>query len=117
MLQAIPDGACCRVSHDAGGAEILSSWLNHYSLSSQRCGCCPAESIFRRKCPQTGFYRWMMHWTGWLGAVCGTSWQGNNFERHAIAWGRALGRKRWLSLIHWVNLPGRFDEGGHGDCP
>ena len=43
------------VSHDTGGAEILSSWLNNnnYSVSVVTAG--PAEKIFRNKCPNAEF--------------------------------------------------------------
>jgi len=114
--KVIPDGAVAVVSHDAGGAEILSSWLNR-----ARCPACvvvagPAESIFRRKCSQAEFLSLDEALTKSSWVLCGTGWQ-SNFERHAIARARALGKKTVAFLDHWVNYRERFDEGGRSVMP
>lgn len=104
------------VSHDAGGAEILSSWLNRAHCPACVVVAGSAESIFRRKCPQAEFLSLdeALARSSWV--LCGTGWQGN-FERHAIARGRALGKKTVAFLDHWVNYRERFEEGGHSVLP
>lgn len=104
------------VSHDAGGAKILSAWLNRADCPASVVVAGPAESIFRRKCPQAEFLSLdeALNRSNWV--LCGTGWQ-SNFERHAIARGRALGKKTVAFLDHWVNYRERFDEGGHSVLP
>lgn len=104
------------VSHDAGGAEILSSWLNRAHCPASVVVAGPAESIFRRKCPQAEFLSLdeALKRSSWV--LCGTGWQ-SNFERHAIARARALGKKTVAFLDHWVNYRERFDEGGRSVHP
>jgi hypothetical protein len=104
------------VSHDAGGAEILSSWVNraHCPVSIVAAG--PAEGIFRRKCAQSEFLTLeaALLKSSWV--LCGTGWQ-SSFERHAISVGRALGKKTVAFLDHWVNYRERFEEGGDSILP
>lgn len=104
------------VSHDAGGAEILSSWLNRAHCPATAVVSGPAESIFRRKCPQVKFLSLneALAKCSWL--LCGTGWQ-SNFERLALARARALGKKTVAFLDHWVNYRERFDEGGYSLMP
>lgn len=104
------------VSHDAGGAEILSSWLNRAHCPASVVVAGPAESIFRRKCPQAKFLSLgeALNRSSWV--LCGTGWQ-SNFERHAIVRGRALGKKTVAFLDHWVNYRERFDEFGSSVLP
>ncbi len=104
------------VSHDAGGAEILSSWLNRAHCPTSVVVAGPAESIFRRKCPQAEFLSLdeALNRSSWV--LCGTGWQ-SNFERHAIARARDLGKKTVAFLDHWVNYRERFDEGGRSVLP
>jgi len=104
------------VSHDAGGAEILSSWLNRSHCLASVVVAGPAEAIFRRKCPQAEFLPLdeAMAKSAWL--LCGTGWQ-SSFERKAIARGRELGKKTVAFLDHWVNYRERFDESGSSVLP
>ena len=99
------------VSHDAGGAEILSSWLSRAQRPASVVAVGPAESIFRRKCPQAEFLSLDEALAKSTWVLCGTGWQ-SSFERQAIARGRALGKKTVAFLDHWVNYRERFDEGG-----
>ncbi len=99
------------VSHDAGGAEILSSWLNRAHCPARVVAAGPAEAIFRLKCPQAEFISLdtALEKCAWL--LCGTGWQ-SSFERNAIAHGRANGKKTVAFLDHWVNYRVRFEEDG-----
>ncbi len=104
------------VSHDAGGAEILSSWLNRAHCLASVVVAGPAKAIFRRKCPQAEFLPLDVALGKSTWVLCGTGWQ-SSFERQAIARGRALGKKTVAFLDHWVNYRERFDEAGHSVLP
>lgn len=104
------------VSHDAGGAEILSSWLNRIDYSASVVAAGPAEVIFRRKCPQAEFLALDAALAKSTWVLCGTGWQ-SSFERQAIARGRALGKRTVAFLDHWVNYRERFDEAGLSVLP
>lgn len=104
------------VSHDAGGAEILSSWMNRDFCRASVVVAGPAEAIFRRKCPQAEFLPLEEALTKCSWVLCGTGWQ-SGFERQAIAWGRAMGKKTVAFLDHWVNYRERFDEAGRSVLP
>ena len=104
------------VSHDAGGAEILSSWLSRAHCQASVVAAGPAESIFRRKCPQAEFLSLEDALAKSTWVLCGTGWQ-SSFERQAIARARNLGKKTVAFLDHWVNYRERFDEGGRSVLP
>lgn len=98
------------VSHDAGGAEILSSW----ALRCNEPYCLvldgPAVGIFQRKlgeCELTSLDD-AVHQSDWL--LCGTSWA-SSLERNAIMKGRMTGKKVIAYLDHWVNYRERFQCG------
>lgn len=104
------------VCHDAGGAEILSSWLTRAHCRASVVVAGPAETIFMRKCPQAEFMTLEAALAKCTWVLCGTGWQ-SSFERQAIALGRALGKKTVAFLDHWVNYLERFEEDGHSICP
>ena len=104
------------VCHDAGGAEILSSWLNRSYCSASIVVAGPAEAIFRRKCPEAEFLELEASLTKSEWILCGTGWQ-SNFERKAISRGRALAKKTVAFLDHWVNYRERFHEDGRSVLP
>jgi len=95
------------VSHDAGGAEILSSW----ALRCNEPYCLvldgPAVGIFKRKlgnCVLTSLDDAVCQ-SDWL--LCGTSWA-SDLERNAIMKARLAGKKVVVFLDHWVNYRKRF---------
>jgi len=99
------------VSHDAGGAEILSSWL----FRNQELYCLvldgPAVAIFQRKlgvCEIMSLAQ-AIKMCDWV--LCGTSWQ-SSLEKHAISQAKASGKKVIAFLDHWVNYPARFQLEG-----
>ena len=104
------------VSHDSGGAEILSSWLRRNNCAASVVAKGPAKKIFKRKCPNIEFVNLdqALIKSTWL--LCGTGWQ-SNFERLAIAKARDLGIKTVAFLDHWVNYLERFKEHGHFILP
>jgi hypothetical protein len=97
------------VSHDAGGAEILSSWLLR---SDDLCSVVldgPAIRIFDRKCfgAERLTLAGALEKCDWV--LCGTGWA-SNLERQAIKLGRQQGKKTVAFLDHWVNYKERFEE-------
>jgi hypothetical protein len=99
------------VCHDAGGAEIISSWLNRAKCTASVVVAGPAEAIFKRKCPHAEFLPLVNAIVKSTWILCGTGWQ-SSFERRAIALGLALGKKTVAFLDHWVNYRERFEEEG-----
>lgn len=99
------------VSHDAGGAEILSSWLlrspDQYCLVLDG----PARAIFQRKLGDHKItsLREAINICDWV--LCGTSWQ-SNLERQTIALAKTAGKRVVSFLDHWVNYKERFQEQG-----
>lgn len=99
------------VSHDAGGAEILSSWARR--RSDQKYGFIlegPAVSIFRKKLP----YIEILSRAVLLDlppsvemVVTGTGW-GSDLEAEAISLSRRQQKKVASFLDHWAKFPERF---------
>jgi len=95
------------VCHDAGGAEILSSWAKLQSEEFCRVTEGPACKIFDQKLG-TGKsleLEQAIHNSDWL--LCGTSWQ-SDLERRAVSLGRQSGKKVISYIDHWVNYTERF---------
>jgi hypothetical protein len=99
------------VSHDAGGAEILSSWLRRCSESYCLVLDGPAKDIFQRKLGDCRIIPLAeaIKQSDWV--LCGTSWQ-SNLERQAIGQAKVAGKKVVAFLDHWVNFEERFQEQG-----
>ncbi len=97
------------VSHDAGGAEILSSWLVRCSESYCLVLDGPAKAIFQRKLGANKItpLSEAIGQCDWV--LCGTSWQ-SNVERRAIALAKSEGKTVVAFLDHWVNYSERFQE-------
>ena len=104
------------VSHDSGGAEILSSWLNHNYCNAHVVAKGPAKKIFKSKCAQVKFLELndALNRSSWL--LAGTGWQ-TNFEIQAISKARKLGIKTVAFLDHWVNYRERFKFNGSEILP
>lgn len=95
------------VCHDAGGAEILSSWAKLQSEEFCRVTEGPARKIFDRKLgiSESLELEQAIQQSDWL--LCGTSWQ-SDLERRAVSLGRKSGKKVISFIDHWVNYPERF---------
>ena len=106
----------CIVSHDAGGAEILSSYVRQsegswlYSLAG------PALKIFGAKLGSTESLSLedAIAQSEWV--LCGTSWQ-SDIEWRAIGLARESGKRSVAFLDHWVNYQERFVRGGIRHLP
>lgn len=100
-------GLVAIVSHDAGGAEVLSSYVRRQKLPCLYVLQGPAHKIFKRKLGniETLPLNEAVHKADW--ALCGTSWQ-SELEIDAIKITRSLGKRSVAFLDHWVNYQERF---------
>ena len=106
----------CVVSHDAGGAEIISSLIRKESFECQYVLAGPALKIFQQKLGpvDSQLLQEAIHSADYL--LCGTSWQ-SDLEWQAIAMAREAGKKSVAFLDHWVNYQERFVRGGEMHLP
>jgi hypothetical protein len=96
------------VCHDAGSAEIISSWLRQHPQPNVYLVLeGPAISIFEGKSiPGTrALLASAVDACTWM--LCGTSWQ-SELERDAIALAKTKGKRVVVFLDHWVNYRDRF---------
>jgi hypothetical protein len=99
------------VSHDAGGAEILSSYLRRERVPSLLVLEGPALGIFERKLgslPRVELDEAVSR-ASWV--LCGTGWQ-SDLEWRAIRHAREAGKRVVAFLDHWINYRERFERHG-----
>lgn len=104
------------ISHDAGGAEILSSLVRRRALACAFVLDGPALRVFERK---LGAVRTMPLVEAMEQAseiLCGTSWQ-SDLEFRAIGMARRCGIRSVAFLDHWVNYTERFSRDGVTHLP
>lgn len=104
------------VSHDAGGAEILSSHIRRTGMSCLFALEGPAQAVFARKLGSlpVATLTEIMEQASWI--LCGTSWQ-SDLEWRALRMARAAGKRAVALLDHWVNYRERFERGGIVSLP
>ncbi len=104
------------VSHDAGGAEILSSYVRRQGLYPMLVLEGPAKKVFERKLgtKTTVSLASALEQTDLL--LCSTSWQ-SDLEFEAIERCNALGKPAVAFLDHWVNYRERFTRGNRFALP
>src|SRR5437588_7868764 len=104
------------VSHDSGGAEILSSYLLQRAVPKLLVLEGPAVAIFERKLgavtPVT--LEEAVQRSAWV--LSGTSWQ-SDLEWRAIVRARELGKPAVAFLDHWINYKERFVRAGRQCLP
>jgi hypothetical protein len=99
------------ISHDAGGAEVLSSWL----LQNDQEFCLvlggPAISVFQRKLKNITIISLdkAIILCDWV--LCGSSWQ-SSLEKKAVISAKNAEKKVITFLDHWVNYKQRFQLNG-----
>jgi len=100
----------CVVSHDAGGAELLSSWLSENADSFASIYFVldgPAKKIFSRKfpnCKRLSLNKSQFYCNALL---CSTSWA-SLLEKQALSLYTSLCLPTVSFLDHWVNYAERF---------
>ena len=99
------------VCHDAGGAEILSSYIRQQGISPAYCIAGPALKIFNRKLGalENRTLERVLDEVDWF--LCGTSWQ-SDLEWKLFDLARTKGKKTIAFLDHWVNYRERFIRDG-----
>lgn len=102
---------CAIVAHDAGGAEVLSSYVRRQGLRCIYVLQGPALSVFGRKLGalETLPLNEAIDQADWV--LCGTSWQ-SELEFSAIKLATRCGKRTVAFLDHWVNFRERFEREG-----
>lgn len=95
------------VSHDAGGAEILSSYVRENNLDCYFVLEGPARHIFERKLGEIETVSLSQIIENSDELLCGTSWQ-SDLEWQAIGLAKEIGIPSTVYLDHWVNYSERF---------
>jgi hypothetical protein len=107
---------CAVICHDAGGAEILSSYVNKYPGDYVYSLEGPAIKIFEKKVKylQIQNIESVVKSCDWI--LCGTSWQ-SNLEYDAFILGKKNNKKTVAFIDHWVNYSSRFIRNGKKVLP
>lgn len=106
----------CVCSHDAGGAEVVSSYVRQEKLDCVYSLEGPALPIFERKLGRitTMPIDQAINKSDWL--LCSTSWQ-SELEWRAIGFARTKGIRSVAFLDHWVHYQERFIRHGERHLP
>jgi hypothetical protein len=104
------------VSHDAGGAEVVSSYVRRHAPKCQFCLAGPALGVFQRKLGDIRTVELESALRGASSLLCGTSWQ-SELEWRALRLARASGVRSVAFLDHWVNYAERFERHGQVCLP
>lgn len=94
-------------AHDAGGAEIVSSWLKSTNISFEACVKGPAVKVFKKRFPEKSFLPAEVVLDLCERVLCGTSWQ-SKMELDAIDAAKARNKYTVAYLDHWSNYEHRF---------
>ncbi len=104
------------VCHDAGGAEVVSSYVRHHNIDSLFVLEGPALKVFQRKLGSIKISSLKDAIYQSASVLCGTSWQ-SDIEFNAIKLARELEKSSVAFLDHWVNYQDRFIRFGETVLP
>jgi hypothetical protein len=104
------------VAHDAGGAELVSSYVRRQGLSCLYVLEGPALQVFERKLGSIRTVPLEMAVDQASSLLCGTSWQ-SELEFNALALAREAGKPAVVFLDHWINYRERFTRGNELRLP
>jgi hypothetical protein len=104
------------ISHDAGGAELLSLHLRNMGRNFLFCLDGPAVDVFKKN---LGSYRndelsYVIENSDYI--MCGTSWQ-STLENEAISLARKLSKKVISVIDHYCNYKDRYLKDGFDEIP
>lgn len=95
------------VSHDAGGAEILASYVSQHDVVCRFVLEGPAVNVFKRRLGAVEICSLGEALSTCDEILCGTSWQ-SDLEWRAIEKAQNAGKHAVAFLDHWVNYRERF---------
>ncbi len=104
------------VSHDAGGAEVISSYVRQEGLDCLYVLEGPALKVFQKKIKSINTLTLDEAISQAETILCGTSWQ-SNLELNAIKLAREKGKHTISFIDHWVNYHDRFEMNGSTVLP
>lgn len=104
------------VCHDAGGAELVSSYVRQHNIDSLFILEGPAVKVFERKLGSIKISSLKDAVYQSASVLCGTSWQ-SDIEFNAIKLARELEKSSVAFLDHWVNYQDRFIRFGETVLP
>lgn len=99
------------ISHDAGGAEILSSYVDQNDIDCLYVLDGPAIKIFKKKLGEIEIICLEEAIQKSTTILCSTSWQ-SDIEFNAIKMACSMGKRSIAFLDHWVNYSERFTRSG-----
>jgi hypothetical protein len=101
----------CIVAHDAGGAEVLASYVARNGLACRFVLVGPAIRVFERRLGLVVSMSLEAALAECDDVLCGTSWQ-SDLEWTAIAAARAAGKPSTAFIDHWGHYRERFIRQG-----
>lgn len=106
----------CIVAHDAGGAEVLASYVAQHDLKYCFVLAGPAIPVFQRRlgCVEVISLEEAIAKSDWV--LCSTSWQ-SDLEWTAIGIASRIGKRVVAFLDHWVHYHERFIREGFEQLP
>ena len=111
-----PATPVCVVSHDAGGAEILASYVAQNALACRFVLAGPALQVFQRRLGTVSVEPLAGAIAASTWCLLGTGWQ-SDFEWQALGEAKRLGKRAVSFLDHWVNYPERIERGDERRLP
>jgi hypothetical protein len=109
-------GMVAIVTHDAGGAEILASYVAQNTIYYKLVLEGPAVNVFKRRFGTVEIctLEEALSTCGWC--LCGTGWQ-SDLEWRAMEQAHHAQKRVVAFLDHWVNYPQRFERNGIQHLP
>jgi hypothetical protein len=104
------------VCHDAGGAEILASYVSQHEIICRFVLEGPAVDVFMRRLGAVETCSLGEGLSTCDEILCGTSWQ-SDLEWRAIEQAQIAGKRVVAFLDHWINYPERFLRNGIQHLP
>jgi hypothetical protein len=104
------------VSHDAGGAEVLSSYIRQHNIHCNYCLSGPALKIFQKKLGEIKIISSKEAIDHSDSLLCSTSWQ-SDLEWESIKIAKECNKKSIAFLDHWGNYRERFIRKGETSLP
>ena len=115
-MKTVGSKPVCIVSHDAGGAEILASFVAQERVDCRFVLDGPAVEVFRRRLGPIEIQPLTQALAACDWCLIGTGWQ-SDLEWRAIGEAKRQGKRVVAFLDHWVNYPGRFERNGVRQLP